>query len=426
MRYYVSAATTTGLTEMRSGHHLQCGGGQRQMNVRQVGAWRCITSVFQRLSRFGRSLRECTSSIFGSSEAMTLEVAYRLYWLMLKRRKLVWTAGITIAVFLLIGRVSEKGASRLWNEYHANREDLAPLFTLAAGVAVAAVALARHFAQTEADRQRRITETFGKAIEQLGSDKPEVRLGGIYLLERISKESLDDYWSVMETLTAFVRECSRRNEVERTTRDFEQFVEAGRPDGESAEQGERDARLATEIAAVLTVIKRRSKRRQAREVINAWYLDLSGAVLKRADLFEVRLGGINLRAADLEGANLRDAILGGADLRGARLRDAILDGADLGSTDLNGANLNSAHLNSAHLRGADLSGARLREADLFNADLIHANLTGADLRGADLRYAEGLSAVQLETAHGDGATRLPEGVARPAHWPPETSDNAKM
>ena len=107
---------------------------------------------------------------------------------------------------------------------------------------MAAVALIRHFAQTDADRQRRITESFAKAVEQLGSDKLEVRLGGIYSLERISKESPDDYWTVMENLTAFVRERSRRNEAERTSQDLEQRVSrrayflwqtAGRPDGQS-------------------------------------------------------------------------------------------------------------------------------------------------------------------------------------------------
>jgi hypothetical protein len=81
-------------------------------------------------------------------------------------------------------------------------------------------------------------------VEQLGSDKLEVRLGGIYSLERISKESPDDYWTVMENLTAFVRERSRRNEAERTTLGFEQRVsqrayflwrEAGRPDGRTEE-----------------------------------------------------------------------------------------------------------------------------------------------------------------------------------------------
>src|SRR5208283_1279828 len=112
----------------------------------------------------------------------------------------------------------------------------------AAGLSVAAVALAHHFAQTNADRQRRITESFSKAAEQLGSDKLEVRLGGIYSLERISKESPEDYWTVMENLTAFVRERSRRNERERNSQDLErriatrayfQWLEAGKPDGQA-------------------------------------------------------------------------------------------------------------------------------------------------------------------------------------------------
>ena len=71
------------------------------------------------------------------------------------------------------------------------------------------VARSRHEEQTKADRARRITETFSKAAEQLASDKMEARLGGIYTLERLSNESPDDYWTVMETLTAFVRERAR-------------------------------------------------------------------------------------------------------------------------------------------------------------------------------------------------------------------------
>jgi hypothetical protein len=56
----------------------------------------------------------------------------------------------------------------------------------ATAVTAAWVALMRHYAQTEADRQRRITESFSKAVEQLANDKLEIRLGGIYTLERIS------------------------------------------------------------------------------------------------------------------------------------------------------------------------------------------------------------------------------------------------
>ena len=47
-----------------------------------------------------------------------------------------------------------------------------------------------------------------KAIEQLGSDKLDVRIGGIYALERIALDSAKDHPTVMAVLTAFIREHS--------------------------------------------------------------------------------------------------------------------------------------------------------------------------------------------------------------------------
>jgi hypothetical protein len=61
--------------------------------------------------------------------------------------------------------------------------------------------------------QGQITERFTRAIEQLGATddkgekKLEIRLGGIYALERIAWDSPErDYSTVMEVLTAYVRE----------------------------------------------------------------------------------------------------------------------------------------------------------------------------------------------------------------------------
>jgi hypothetical protein len=57
-----------------------------------------------------------------------------------------------------------------------------------------------------------VTERFTKAIEQLGSCKADgepnfdVRLGGIFSLERIARDSEKDHWTVMEVLSAYVRE----------------------------------------------------------------------------------------------------------------------------------------------------------------------------------------------------------------------------
>ena len=86
-----------------------------------------------------------------------------------------------------------------WKFYLAHHDAIAPLGTIVAGMGIAAGALLqartatrRHYEQTKADQQRRITESFRKAVEQLANDKIEVRLGGIYTLERISRESSDD------------------------------------------------------------------------------------------------------------------------------------------------------------------------------------------------------------------------------------------
>src|SRR5215213_5811411 len=63
----------------------------------------------------------------------------------------------------------------------------------------------------QVNREGQITERFTRAIEQLGathgdnSKNLELRLGGIYALERISRESEGDHWSIMEVLTAYVR-----------------------------------------------------------------------------------------------------------------------------------------------------------------------------------------------------------------------------
>ena len=59
----------------------------------------------------------------------------------------------------------------------------------------------------EVTEQGQITERFTRAIGQLGDRKNlEVRLGGIYALERIAKDSPKDHWTIMEVLTAYIRE----------------------------------------------------------------------------------------------------------------------------------------------------------------------------------------------------------------------------
>src|SRR6476659_2465574 len=82
------------------------------------------------------------------------------------------------------------------------------LLTLGAGlVAIGALWFtARNFTLS---REGQVTDRYTKAIEQLGSDKLDVRIGAIFALERVARDSPKHHAAVMEVLAAFIREHSR-------------------------------------------------------------------------------------------------------------------------------------------------------------------------------------------------------------------------
>ncbi|SIR01496.1 Pentapeptide repeat-containing protein [Microbispora rosea] len=200
--------------------------------------------------------------------------------------------------------------------------------------------------------QGQITDRYTKAIEQIGSDRLDVRLGGLYALERIATDSPRDHQTVYDVLAAFVREHDPKPSV----------TAAKLP-----------AQPDTDVQAALTIIGRRNTR------LDAHRPNLNNIRIPQADL-----SGAYLRGADLTGANLTDAYLSRANLT-----DAHLDGADL-----TGANLTGAYLSRARLF-ANLSGADLRGANLNGAHLYSTNLDGANLSGADLRHVDGTTEKEI-------------------------------
>jgi uncharacterized protein YjbI with pentapeptide repeats len=118
---------------------------------------------------------------------------------------------------------------------------------------------------------------------------------------------------------------------------------------------------------------------------------------------------VNAHRRDVNALLLRTSELARAGVRGS---ESDLRGADLIGQDLSGSDLSGASLRGTLLIGADLSGADLRTADFTGADLRGADLSGADLTGSIF-----LTQSQLEASKGDSSTRLPDSLARPAHWP---------
>jgi hypothetical protein len=103
-------------------------------------------------------------------------------------------------------------------------------------------------ATQELTRQGQASERFTRAIDQLTSDQPEVRLGGIYGLEQIAQQAPDNRLAVAEVLVAFLHRSSTRGAATPT----------GQPVDATARPGEPLLRVrAPEVQAALTVLVRR-------------------------------------------------------------------------------------------------------------------------------------------------------------------------
>jgi hypothetical protein len=210
------------------------------------------------------------------------------------------------------------------------------LLTLGAGLfaAGALVFTARNFALS---REGQVTDRYTKAIGQLGSKKLDVRIGGIYALERIARDSRKDHPTVMEVLAAFIREHSHKQGPTQRPEPATGAPPTQRPEPDAPPP--RSTR--PDVQAAVTVIGRRISKNDRR------HIDLEGA-----DLTGANLTGANLTRADLTDANLTDALLGSADLTDATLIDA---------------HFNRAYLEHADLTGADLTGANFTDAKLARA-----------------------------------------------------------
>ena len=130
------------------------------------------------------------------------------------------------------------------------------LLTLGAGLLAtgALVFTARRFVLS---RDGQVTDRYTKAIEQLGSEKLDVRIGGIHALERVARGSARDHPAVMEMLAAFIREHSH---------------EPWPPPDPCGQVRERSLR--PDVYAAITVVGRRLTERDIRPI------DLTGADLQ--------------------------------------------------------------------------------------------------------------------------------------------------
>ncbi|MEV4429292.1 pentapeptide repeat-containing protein [Streptomyces sp. NPDC049602] len=328
------------------------------------------------------------------------------------------------------GPRGDGGGRTEWRRVWAGLVTALPGLAAVAAVLFTWVSVGQTKEELRISREAQITGRYTAAVANLGDDSADVRVGGIYALERIMRDSPRDQSTGLSVLAAYVRAHAR--------------LPAGRAQGAGADVPQP---LPVDLQAAVTVLANRpvditdTTRLQLRYVslrgladmgdldrarqdlhevrsedlvlrssvyrANLLRADLTGSDLREASLVDAGLGdalltGADLRKADLREADFTNAVLSGADLRGANLSDAGFFGNDLRRVRLGGVKAQQATFSRADLRGVDLRGADLRGAYLDRADLRGADLRGADLSNADLSGSR-LAGVRREGANLTGA-----------------------
>ncbi|MEU0793130.1 pentapeptide repeat-containing protein [Amycolatopsis sp. NPDC005961] len=281
---------------------------------------------------------------------------------------LSWWVVVTAAAVVLVAVV---GATHwlLSEADHANDRAAARVEAIKTGLGVGAgtagifallLAVRRqiHQEHTAADvnldaAEKRVTELYTKAADQLGSRNAAVRLAGLYALERLGKSHESQQETILNVVCAYLRMPYTPGETPTS--------DATPDELDRHEQNLQEAQVRLTAQRIL-----RDHLLYGPEADGYW------------------AGVVDLTGANIAGIDLEDTDLRWARLNGALLSRALFADADLSHASLVGADLSHANLSGADLSGADLTGADLRHANLDRADLEDTTVTRADFTDARL------------------------------------------
>jgi hypothetical protein len=294
-------------------------------------------------------------------------------------------------LMILFGPVADRSTPR--DKDRAASVNATRQILLAATAGVAALVGLGFTARTfYLSRRGQITDRYIKAISLLASEKVAERLGGIYALEHLMRESSKDHETVVDVLAAFIRETAP---IQPASKDAVP-LDVNRPH-----------RLPADLQAALTALGRRPRRPEANRI------DLMDTDLRGVNLRGARLDGVMLHGARLENANFVRAKLRGAQMPQANLQQACLDRANLQFASFFDAELQGVILQHCKLKRVHFNGAQLQGAYLYGSNFSGAYLLGAQFCNEDgSKPAASLTVEQLESAHLDEGTRIPNDLRK--------------
>jgi membrane protein implicated in regulation of membrane protease activity len=198
------------------------------------------------------------------------------------------------------------------------------------------------------------TERFTRAVEQLGSPQPEVRLGGIYGLAQAARDTPSRRQTVGRLMLAYLR--TNHSVLE----------------SEGPGELEDRVRIALELQHSL-----------CHRVVGSPEPDAQAALsvllgIPRAERPPMDLTGIDLANVQANGADFSGAVLRGTSMAGAKLMNTVFDRAHIsGESQLQGACLRGARFRRTYLGLVDTRAADFSRADLSAATVVPGSLDGA-------------------------------------------------
>lgn len=251
---------------------------------------------------------------------------------------------------------------------------------------------------TREEKKSKPVEKDGETLILTKSDtvpNTEVRLGAIYALEKLARDSEELHWPIMEILCAYVRNNAgaprfRTKEVA----DAYAIDASLRTDVQNQliakHESENLHPLDIAVQAALTVIERRPEYRRAYEITKRneltsgqdYRLDLSFCHLAKASLRGLNFQYANFRGSNLDSSELHHTQLQAADLRSVSFVRSVSNYANFGSS-----NLTDAIFEKAALRRANFRNSETRYANFLSSDLLRASMEYADFRYSNFNSA---------------------------------------
>jgi hypothetical protein len=264
--------------------------------------------------------------------------------------------------------------------------------------------------------ENHITGIFSKSVELLGlvreikatdaegnatsrsAPNVESRLGALYALERLLRESLKDQRVILEILCAYVRENSP----------FQIPADDKQRDKLSHGDAAPTPTRRSDVQAAITVIGRRPTPIKLRSEKEGWRLDF-----RNANLVEYDFSKLNFDRSDFTGSFLNFANLKEADFANSIFENTTFCSAQMNNARFEFSTFKNCNMKKAEVDDTNFSSAKFDDTDLRQAKVKSFNIKGANLEnafGTYLSYVVDNIKTNGGTQHPFQATELVETV----------------